>query len=126
MVGDGSGATIQARAWRFSMYVIALVSFGLLLVGAHSFRNSGFNGSGNGPSHFSARGATTNRITGYLSGGVQDQQIQSVLRQSGYEGGGTVVHIVDPITGLLLGTIDDQRVRALLTQVGYEGGGTVA
>jgi hypothetical protein len=65
-------------------------------------------------------------LTGYPSGGTDDQRIVALLRQSGYEGGGTVVRpAVDPLTGYPSGSGDDVRILDMLKQSGYEGGGTV-
>jgi hypothetical protein len=97
-----SGSTIHTRLSRFGVCLLALTLFGILL-------------SGCGGSYRST----------YSSGSIQDQQMRTLLKQSGYEGGGTVVEVSDPITGSLIGTSEDQRVRVLLKQAGYEGGGTV-
>jgi hypothetical protein len=76
----------------------------------------------------SAKGAassTTDPVTGYSSGSVEDQQLRTRLRQWGYEGGGTVADAFDPITGRRYRSLEEQQIRAFLTQSGYEGGGTV-
>lgn len=64
-------------------------------------------------------------ITGYQQGSADDKRILALLKQSGYEGGGTVVRAVDPLTGYPSGSADDQRILAFLQRSGYEGGGTV-
>jgi len=118
-------ATIQTRASRFSMYVIAVVLCGTLLVGgAASFRFLSTQSSEDGP-HATTGNSIIDPVTGFPSGSVDDRKIRSLLMQSGYEGGATVVRILDPLTGQPSGSTEDQRVRALLAQAGYEGGGTV-
>jgi hypothetical protein len=66
-------------------------------------------------------------LTGYPLGSTDDRRILAILRQSGYEGGGTVASpAVDPLTGFPYGSNDDRRILATLERSGYEGGGTVA
>jgi hypothetical protein len=66
-------------------------------------------------------------LTGYALGSNDDQRILAILKQSGYEGGGTIASpAVDPLTGFPSGSSDDQRILAMLERSGYEGGGTVA
>lgn len=73
-----------------------------------------------------ARSVLVDPLTGYPSRSPDDQRILAILKQSGYEGGGTTVPpAVDPLTGYPLGSGDDQRILAMLKLSGYEGGGTV-
>ncbi len=72
-------ATIPARRSQLSVFLIALALFGTLIMGA-----AGVPSSINGKS-------TVDALTGYPSGSVDDQRILAFLKQSGYEGGGTVV-----------------------------------
>ena len=118
-----STATIRARTSRLCIYLVVLTLFCTMLVVSNRSASSGASAvvltrSSNG-------GSATDTFTGDPSGSRQDQQIRLLLEQSGYEGGGTAVHFVDPITGYLVGSIDDQPLRALLIRSGYEGGGTV-
>jgi len=100
---------IQARVARFAIYMIALLLFGVVVMSVNG-----------------AASSTTDPVTGYPSGSIEDQQIRTRLRQSGYEGGGTVVDAFDPITGLRYRSPEEQSIRAFLEASGYEGGGTVA
>ena len=107
------------------MYVIAVVLCGTLLVGgAASFRFLSTQSSEDGP-HATAGDSIIDPVTGFPTGSIDDRKIRSLLMQSGYEGGATVVRVLDPLTGQPSGSTEDQRVRALLAQAGYEGGGTV-
>jgi hypothetical protein len=118
-------ATIKARAWRFSLYVVAVVSFGTLIVGGVDRFPFSIMQSSEGWPHATTGNSIIDPVTGFPSGSVEDRQLRSLLTQSGYEGGATVTRVVDPVTGQPYGSMEDQRIRALLTQTGYEGGGTV-
>ncbi len=73
-----------------------------------------------------ARSVVVDPLTGFPSGSSDDQRTLAMLKQSGYEGGGTIVRpAVDPLTGYPFGSGDDQRILAMLKQSGYEGGGTL-
>ena len=73
-----------------------------------------------------ARAVVVDPLTDYPLGNTDDQRILAMLKQSGYEGGGTIVRpAVDPLTGYPFGSGDDQRILAMLRQSRYEGGGTV-
>lgn len=109
VVGDGSRRPIQARVARFAVYMISLLLLGVRLMSANGDASS-----------------TTDPVTGYPSGSIEDQKIQTLLRQSGYEGGGSVVDAIDPITGRRHRSPEEQWIRTFLEASGYEGGGTVA
>jgi hypothetical protein len=115
---------VEARRSQFSVFMIALALFGaLILGGAGGYL---FKSLQVATASTTSGTRAVDRITGYPSGSVDDQQILAFLVQSGYEGGGTVVMpAVDRFTGSPLGSVDDQRILAFLKQSGYEGGGTV-
>ncbi len=119
-------ATIQARRSQFSVFLIALALFGtLILGGAGGYLFKSLQVSAIVAPRSIGGNSTVDILTGYPSGSVDDQRILALLKQSGYEGGGTVLHPVDLLTGYPYGSVDDQRILALLKQSGYEGGGTV-
>src|SRR2546427_6936577 len=113
-------ATIQTRASWFSMYVIAVLLCGALLVGgAGSFHFLSMQSS-EGP-RATTENSTTDPVTGFPSGSAENRLMRSLLRQSGYEGGATVARLVCPPTGRPTGSDEDQNVRALLAPARYEG-----
>jgi len=118
-------ATIRAHRSQVSVFVIALALLGTLILGGaggYLFKSLQVSAV------VSVRSAVVHSIdplTGYPSGSVDDQRVLAFLKQSGYEGGGTIVHSIDPITGYPSGSVDDQRILAFLKHSGYEGGGTV-
>jgi hypothetical protein len=119
-------ATIQVRRSRYLIFLIALTLFGtLVLGGAGGYMFKSLQSSGVVPSRSTGGTAAVDILTGYPSGSGDDLRILALLKQSGYEGGGTVVQRIDPLTGYASGGGDDQRILALLKQSGYEGGGTV-
>src|ERR1700730_4293645 len=119
-------AMLRARPSRLWIYVVALTLSGTLLAcGSGGYRSTGLRASSVVLNPSTKGNSTIDALTGYPSGSAEDQQTRALLEQSGYEGGGTVVHVIDPITGYLIGSTNDQRIRTLLKQSGYEGGGTV-
>jgi hypothetical protein len=119
-------ATIRVRRSQYSVFLIALALFGtLVLGGAGGYVFKSLQGSGVVASRSTGGTSTVDILTGYTSGSGDDQRVLALLKQSGYEGGGTVVQRIDPLTGYASGGGDDQRILALLKQSGYEGGGTV-
>jgi hypothetical protein len=62
--------------------------------GAARFKADDFIASVSGPSRTTTGTAAIDPVTGRRSGSVEDGQIRTLLTQSGYEGGGTVVHRV--------------------------------
>ena len=119
-----SALLVEARRSQSSAFLIALALLGALILG-------GAGGYLLKSLQVVASSTTSgiravNGITGYPSGSIDDQRILAFLKQSGYEGGGSVVMpAVDRITGYVSGSVDDQRILAFLVQSGYEGGGTV-
>ncbi len=118
-----SRSTIQARLSRLSIYLVVVTVLGASIGG--SFGSIGMEKSAGVASRSANGNSASNPYTGYPTGSPQDHQILAFLEQSGYEGGGTVVHIIDPTTGYPIGSSDDQRILALLEKSQYEGGGTV-
>lgn len=124
-------ATFEARRSPFS-FLIALALVGsLCLGGAGGYLLKSLQAQSSAtlaaPSARSASGTlAVDPLTGYPSGGADDQRILATLKQAGFEGGATVVHGgVDPLTGYPSGSADDQRMLATLKQAGYEGGASV-
>jgi hypothetical protein len=115
---------IEADRPQFSVFLIAFALLStLILGGAGGYMFKSWQGV---PSSITIGTPAVDRITGYPSGGADDQRILAFLKLSGYEGGGTVLTpAVDRMTGYPSGSVDDQRILAFLNQSGYEGGGTV-
>ena|SRR5579859_4028435 len=119
-------ATIRARRSQVSVLVIALALFGtLILGGAGGYLFKSLQVSAVVAGRPATGNSTVDVLTGYPSSSVDDQRMLAFLKQSGYEGGGTVVHSIDPITDYPSGSVDDRRILELLKKSGYEGGGTV-
>ena len=122
-----STAAFRPRASRLLIYLVALTVFGILLSsGAAGYPPTDWMPSAAVLTRSTNGNSRIDPTTGYPSGSVEDQQIRAFLKESGYEGGATVVQFVDSITGYPIGSSEDQLIRTLLKQSGYEGGGTVA
>ena len=63
--------------------------------GAARFKADDFIASVSGPSRTATGTAAIDPFTGQRSGSVEDHQMRALLTQSGYEGGGTIVHRVN-------------------------------
>lgn len=119
-------STIRANRSHVSVFVISLALFGtLILGGAGGYLFKSLQVSTVVAVRSAGGTSMADVLTGYPPGSVDDQRILAFLKQSGYEGGGTIVHSIDPITGYPSGSVDDQRILAFLKHSGYEGGGTV-
>ncbi len=115
---------VEARRSQFSVFLIAFALLGALILGGAG--GYVFKSLQVVTSSTTSGAVAVDRITGYPSGSVDDQRILAFLKESGYEGGGTVVTpAVDRLTGYPSGSVVDQRILAFLKQSGYEGGGTV-
>lgn len=130
--------TFEAPRSQLSVFLIALAVAGALILGGASGymlkslqaeRSATLTAPSAGAPVLSSDSRSglpaVDSLTGYPSGSADDQRILATLKQSGYEGGATVVRAVDPITGYPSGSAEDQRILAMLTQTGYEGGATV-
>jgi hypothetical protein len=85
-------ATFEARRSQLSVFLIALALLGaLILGGAGGYVFKGLQGSVPAPVRSTSGTSAVDMLTGYPSGSAEDLRILALLKQSGYQGGGTVV-----------------------------------
>jgi len=91
-----------ARKSQLQVFLLALALVGALMLGgmggylfkslaAQSTSTVSHAGAAVGSSGQTSAIPAVDPLTGYASGGADDQRILAILKQSGYEGGGTVV-----------------------------------